>query len=45
MEIRSEQSEQSNIGSCAAVLSEAGVPLPWTSERADTPYRLRVTTR
>jgi hypothetical protein len=34
--IRGERSEQSNIGSRAAVLSEAGVPLSWTSEGAGT---------
>ena len=34
--IRRERSEQSNTGSRAAVLSEAGAPLSWTNERTDT---------
>jgi hypothetical protein len=34
-------SEQSDPGSRAAVLSQAGAPLSWTSERADTLFRLR----
>jgi hypothetical protein len=33
-------SEQSNSGSRAAVLSQAGAPLSWTRERADTFFRL-----
>src|SRR5687768_12201920 len=33
-----ERSEQSKPGSRAAVLSQAGAPLPWTRERADTPF-------
>jgi hypothetical protein len=30
-----QQAEQSNLGSRAAVLSQAGAPLSWTRERAD----------
>jgi hypothetical protein len=34
--IRAERSEAIEYGSRAAVLSQAGAPLSWTNERADT---------